>query len=533
MGSLPSTPAERSDVCIVGAGITGLNALFVARRYLSSEARIILVDRRQRAGGMWLDTYDYVRLHQPHPFFTAGNIEWTLGKEREHLAGKDEVLEHLQHCLEVIKQDIQLTELFGYELEDTEEAGGTVRITCRSHDGRVIDIEADRLIKAYGQRIEANEPLELSSERVRSVSPEQLDVRGAEMRASGAPVWVVGGGKTGMDTAHALITGQPGREVNLLAGPGTFFINRDRAFPRGLRRWWAGEPISGVLTQLARRFDGTNETEVMDWYRSEHGTWLTPESGNFLAAFLSEAENETITSGLNDVVTDYLVDVADRNGSSEVILRSGATKPCEPGSWVVNCTGSLLRGEHPYEPYTSPSGRVLSIQNRSSTLPFPLGGTAAYFLTHLMFLDRLAQVPLYEADAEELRRKASPYVMASALLSLHLYNLSLVADAVPARVFTQNGLDIDRWYPLPRRLLASARFMLTHQRDRRHHKRTLDTVAERFGVRCGPVVHASPDGRPAPGRPLVVPDAQQNGVGGERGRARPASAPAGRMGADE
>lgn len=290
--------AERCDTCVVGAGIAGLNALFVASRYLSGEQRIILVDRRDRAGGMWLDTYDYVRLHQPHEFFTAGNIEWTLGKEREHLASKDEALGHLQHCLEVIKRRVRVTELFGYELEDAEEAGGTVRITCTSRDGREVEIEADRLIKAYGQRVETNEPLELSSECARSVSPDHFDVRGSEMLTSDAPVWVIGGGKTGMDTAHALITEQPGREVNLVAGPGTFFVNRDRAFPSGLRRWWAGEPASSVLAEVARRFDGTNEVEVMDWYRDNHGTWLTPETGNFLLAILSEAENETITTGL-------------------------------------------------------------------------------------------------------------------------------------------------------------------------------------------------------------------------------------------
>jgi hypothetical protein len=483
---------ERCDTCIVGAGIAGLNALFVASRYLSGAQRIILVDRRDRAGGMWLDTYDYVRLHQPHEFFTSGNIGWTFGKGREHLASKHEVLDHLQHCLEVIKRRVRVIELFGYDFEDAEETGGIVRITCRSREGRPIEIEADRLIKAYGQRVETNEPLELSSERARSVSPDHFELLGSEMRASDAPVWVVGGGKTGMDTAHALITAQPGREVNLVAGPGTFFINRDRSFPGGLRRWWAGGPISSVYAEIARRFDGTNEAEVMSWYRDNHGIWLTPQTGNFLGAILSEAENETIATGLNEVVMDYLVDVVDRDGSSEVVLRSGATMPFEPGSWVVNCTGSLLRGAHPYEPYTSSGGKILSIHNRSSTIPLPGPHAAAYFLTHLLCLGKLAQVPLYAADGEDLRRKARPYAIMAAFASLAFYNLSLIAEALPARTFTklasENGLDFDRWYPLPRRLIASARFMRTHKRDREHHKRTLDTIAERFGVRCGPVV---------------------------------------------
>ena len=485
---------ETCDTCIVGAGISGLNALFVASRHLSRDQRVILIDRRSRAGGMWVDTYDYVRLHQPHPFFTAGNIKWTLGKEREYLATKEEVLDHLHHCLEEIKQRIRVTELFGYELEDSEEIGETVRIICRSGEDRTIEIETDRLIKAYGQRVDTNAPLELSSKHAHSVSPDFFDVREPEMRASEAPVWIVGGGKTGMDTAHTLITEQPGREVNLVAGPGTFFMSRDRLFPSGARRWHEGKLLSSVFRETALRFDGTNETDVMDWFRDNYGVWLTPETGNFLAAILSESENETIATGLNEVVMDYLADVVDRDGGAEVLLRSGDTLPFKPGSWVINCTGSLFRGEHPYEPYTSASGRILSIQNRSVTFPFPAAGANAYFLTHLLFLGKITQIPLYSVDVEEFRRKAPQYVMAAGTGPLQLYNLSLIAEALPARQFikviSRYGLDFDRWFPLPRRLRASAEFMLTHKRDREHHRRSLDTVAERFGIRSGPVIGA-------------------------------------------
>ncbi|MCP1726585.1 hypothetical protein J2T60_000550 [Natronospira proteinivora] len=483
---------ERCDVCIVGAGISGLNALFVARQYLSRDQRVVLVDRRTRVGGMWLDTYDYIRLHQPHPFFTAGNIEWTLSKKREHLAAKDEVLDHLSHCLAVIKRHIRVTELFGYEFEKAEELDGKVRISCKAGEGYPIEIEADRLIKAYGQGVETNAPLKLSSACARSVSPDYFDVGGPEMRVSNAPVWIVGGGKTGMDTAHVLITEQPGREVNLVAGPGTLFMSRDRLFPRGARRWREGDLMSSIFIEMARRFDGFNEADVLGWFYDNYGISLTPKTGNFLLAILSEAEKETIAAGLNEVVMDYLTDVVDCDGGTEVVLRSGETRSFEPGSWVVNCTGSLIRGEHPYEPYASASGRVLSIQNRSVTIPFPPAGAAAYFLTHLLFLDKLAEVPLYAMDLEALRRKAPQYVMGAGLGPLQLHNLSLIAEAVPARqfakIFYQSGFDLDRWFPIPRRLRASAGFMLTHKRDRKHHRRTLDTLAERFGIRCEPVV---------------------------------------------
>ena len=62
---------------------------------------------------MWVDTYPYVRLHQPHGMFTAGNIKWTLGQDRAYLANKGEVLDHFGHCLKVISERVRVDELFG------------------------------------------------------------------------------------------------------------------------------------------------------------------------------------------------------------------------------------------------------------------------------------------------------------------------------------------------------------------------------------------------------------------------------------
>lgn len=479
-----SARVEHADVCIVGAGIAGLNALFAASQYLSREQKVILVDRRERIGGMWVDTYDYVRLHQPHGLFTAGNIGWTLDQDPSYLATKGEVLGHFAHCLDVIRQRVQVEVRLGWELESHDETGGDVRIICRSADGVPAVIKAKRLIKAYGLRVTPNDPLEISSTRVRSVSPDHCDMRSGEMRASDAPVWVIGGGKTAMDTAHALITEYPGREVNLVAGSGTFFASRDKFYPAGARRWWGGSLVSSIARQVSRRFDGTNEKAVANWVRAEYGTWLTPETGNFLIGVLSEAENQTIAAGLNEVIMDHLVDAVDRDGSTELVLRSGATKAIRPGSWIVNCTGYLDGGDHPYEPYVSEGGSVISVQNRSATLH--LTSFAAYFLTHLLFLGKIKDVPLYELDMATLRRTSNaafPYT----IFSLAQHNLSLIYDAVPTKVFLDCGLDLDRWYPLPRRVAATVRFMLTHRRERERQRQTLDTVRERFDVRCGPL----------------------------------------------
>lgn len=476
---------ESCDVCIVGAGLTGINALFVASRYLRPDQTVILLDRRQRSGGMWVDVYPYVRLHQPHPMFTAGNIKWTLDRDPGYLATKDEVLDHFEHCLEVIRQRVRVEERFGWSLlSDTVGTPGRVRITCRSDTGEDRVIETTRLIKAYGFGINPNEPLTVSSSGVRSVSPDHCDMRSGEIADSDAPVWIIGSGKTALDTAHTLITRYPGREVNLVAGSGTYFTSRDRFFPSGARRWWGGTLISGVGAEFGRRFDGSNEAEVAQWYRRTHGTCPTPQARNFMLGVLSEAECRTVAAGINEVVMDHLVDVVDRDGAVDMVLRNGGTRPIQPGSWLVNCTGYLAAEELPYEPYTSADGSVLSINTRSATMH--LTSYAGYFMTHLMFQDKLSSAALYELDLYELQKRCKAS-LAFAMFTLVLHNLSVIADELPAKVFSECGLDFDRWYPWHRRTAAGLKFMRTHRAQRERLRHSLDTLQQRFDIRCGPL----------------------------------------------
>lgn len=501
-----SAAIERCDVCIAGAGIAGLNALFTTSRYLSPGQRVILLDRRHRAGGMWVDTYDYVRLHQPHPFFTVGNIGWTLGAEPSHLATKHEVLAHFDHCLDVLRHRLTVDEYYGWTMQSDAEADGVVRIQCVSDDGRSMAVEANRLINAGASDVEPNDPLPVSSTSVRSVSPNYCDMRTGDIDASRAPVWVIGSGKTAMDTALALITRHPGREVNLLAGSGTYFAHRDLLFPTGGKRWWGGVTFNAFVDEVTQLFDGTNEDEVARRWRERCGVWVTPRTGNFLLGLLSTAERDAIADGLNDIVMDHFVDAVDRDGRTELQLRTGAVREIDPDSWIVNCTGYLLKRSHPYEPYTSPSGRVLSLNARAATLH--LTTYMGYFLPHLMFTDQLTEVPLYELDMIELRRKCNA-AFPHTIMTLALHNLSLMTDTLPTKVFRDCGLDIARWYPAPRQLLGMAQFLATHHRRRPHLQRTLDTVAQRFDVRCAPLGRQ----QRTPTQPVTAPAAGRAGHG--------------------
>jgi hypothetical protein len=475
------------DLCIVGAGLAGLNAMVAASECLGRAETVLLVDRRERSGGMWVDTYDYVRLHQPYQLFTAGNIKWTLGRERAYLATKPEILDHLEHCLDVVSQRVEVTERFGWGYVSHEEADDVVRVTLRAPEGQTLVVTAKRLIKAFGLDVEVPAPLKVSSTHVRSVTPHTID----QVIDSDAPVWIIGGGKTGLDTAHLLLTHSPDREVNMLVGRGSIALRREALFATGAQRWVGGLPFSTLSIEFARRYDGTNEDEVRRWYYSLLGTGPTGERCEFAHGFggvTSDSEMNFIKDGLRRAENEHLADVVDRDGSAEVVMRSGRIERVPDGTWIVNCTGLLLRGAHPYEPFVSASGRTVSIQARSTVMALTL--QAGYLLTHLMFRGALHTLPLYELDTEALR-DATGKSPIPAVFPLTAYNLSLAFDHLPKKVFAGYRSDLLLWYPLPRRLAAIAKFSVSHRRDRQHHRKTLDTIRGRYGVRCGPLDHVA------------------------------------------
>lgn len=483
----PASPTSNKpyDLVVVGAGIAGLNALAVGSSYLQPTDRVLLIDRRRRVGGMWVDTYPYVRLHQPHPFFTASDIPWTSGEDRAHLATKHEVLDHFTHCMHVVRGRVQLEQWFDTDYVGYDASDADITVTCRTRAGETRVARTRRLVEGTGLEIETNDPISVSSERIHSVSPDSCDLRTGEIAESSAPVWIVGGGKSAMDAAHALITAHPGREVNLLAGSGTMFMDRDDGFPTGARRWYGGHRGYPVFHEFSGRFDGTNEHDVLAWLLANHGHSVTPVCGNFVFGLLSRAEAHTIRSGLTHVVMDHLVDAVDVDGGVDLVLRRGGNRRVEAGSWLVNCTGYILnRPPLASAPYMAAEGRVASV-TPTSMITW-LTSFQSYFSTHLLMLGLLADLPLYQVDADTLARR-SRAAWACSLVAAHMHNLSVIFDEAPREVFSHNGLDFERWFPAHRQLLSNLAFMRSHHEIRKHNAASLDRVAERFDVSCGPL----------------------------------------------
>ena len=67
-----------TDYLVVGAGASGM--AFADTLVAHTDAEVVLVDRRHRPGGHWLDAYPFVRLHQPSAYY--GVESRPLGRDR-------------------------------------------------------------------------------------------------------------------------------------------------------------------------------------------------------------------------------------------------------------------------------------------------------------------------------------------------------------------------------------------------------------------------------------------------------------------
>ncbi|MEM6430682.1 MAG: NAD(P)-binding protein [Deinococcota bacterium] len=484
------------DLIVVGAGIGGLNALYVATEYLPKDARVLLIDKRKQVGGMWHSTYNHVRLHQPYQSFTAGDIEWKLGKDPAHLANRFEVLEHLRHCLEVIRQRCELHTMFGSAYERHEEAvdeqgAPMARVYVNAH-GQRVELSTKRFIKALGFNAQPHKPLAVSTDKVRSITPESWDYLGEAMTADQKPIYIIGGGKTGADAAYHAAKRYPGRAIHMISGSGNSFFNRDKIFPTGAKRYVSGTSIIGTIIDLALHYDGINEREVYEYSVERYGLAFEGiETSGSIFGLLSPEEKRVIDEHVQ-VRNGYFKDVLEtENGELVMTFRDGEQQVIEAGSWIVNCKSILLQKESELEPCLSSNGAILSI-TQSAALAF-LTSVSGYLLTHLWMRGKLADTPLWLMDLRGLRQtdKWNFLVTGSAQVA---YNVLTTMDKLDMKTMMRCLPAGDNWYPTYRTLWMFGKLLVRKDRVLRQFRGALERFEARHPVRR-PMVGDVPAGR--------------------------------------
>ncbi len=82
---MAETAPLETDYLVVGAGALGM--AFVDSLVESSDVDVVMVDRRYRPGGHWLESYPFVQLHQPSRFYGVNSTP--LGQDRQESEGTE------------------------------------------------------------------------------------------------------------------------------------------------------------------------------------------------------------------------------------------------------------------------------------------------------------------------------------------------------------------------------------------------------------------------------------------------------------
>jgi hypothetical protein len=198
-----------TDYLVVGAGASGM--AFTDALITSSDAEVVVVDRRHRPGGHWNDDYPFVRLHQPSSLY--GVTSTALGHDRIDEAGINagfyerataaELCDYYGRVLEEQFLPSGQVRFFGtHDHLGTDEDGHVLRsrVTGQTTTVRV----RRRLVDA--SYIESSLPS--THTRAYTVDPAAVVVTPNELvdlAQPGSGFTVIGAGKTAMDTCCWLI----------------------------------------------------------------------------------------------------------------------------------------------------------------------------------------------------------------------------------------------------------------------------------------------------------------------------------------
>ncbi len=459
------------QVIVIGAGYAGVSALHAASTYLRPNEKMLVVDQRPGWGGNWREQYDFVRLHQPYEHFTAFDQDWSLDQPRTYLAKRDEVVDHLRDLGERVRGNQALETLFGHRYVGHRDAeGGQLIATLVSEDGVKREVRTKRLIKATGYNVQEKAPLRFTSNAVQSLTPAELARGPIETNAR---YFVVGSGKTAMDTVLYLRRTVPNAKVTLIAGRGAMFVNRDRAFPSDrMGRYFGGKTFVELTLDFATRWDGQNHAELMREALRE-GSLISPlaEPHSCQLGLLSEAERTNVMDTVENVLPGRLVDVQDRASNAVIIMENGAEyiagSPSKDPIIFIACTDNLDAFEP--EPLLRDEGRVLAPQS-----PLLFTGPSATFLTHAWFLGkldtlapRLKRPPTFGNGSSEDK---SALLAGASLVLLH--NTLLLQDVLPSELFLKDKSNVISWFPVHRRLLMNLA-MKRHRKRIQHQAATL------------------------------------------------------------
>jgi hypothetical protein len=332
-----------TDYLVVGAGATGM--AFVDTLLAESDADVVLVDRRHRPGGHWLDAYPFVRLHQPSAYYGVNSRP--LGNDRIDESGGNAGFYERATAAEIC-------DYFNRVLEEDFIPSGRVRFRSMSNyrgvDGAVHHVTslltgAETTVRVRRKFVDAtyiessipsrHTPRFTVDDGVRLVPPNAL----VDFAEPASGFTILGAGKTAMDTCNWLLdAGVPPDQIRWVRPRDGWFFNRTFMQPLELvgtsymqlqARWIEAIAQCDSAEDFLHRLEADGAMMRVD---------PAHEPAFFRGATLSEGELDALRQ-IDNVVRQGRVHRITTNR----VLFDGGDLPSNANEVYVDCTAEGLR----------------------------------------------------------------------------------------------------------------------------------------------------------------------------------------------
>lgn len=334
-------PRIETDYLVVGAGASGMS--FVDMLLETTQAEVVMVDKRSQPGGHWVDGYAFLRLHQPSAYYGVPSL--ALGEdridreginagfyERAGVAQINAYYQKVMHDRFLASGRVRFlggTQYLGSEGDEhvlrATLTGKEVRFRARR---KLVDASyVESLVPARHSGAFSHDPT------VPVLTPGDL----AHCANPGAGFTLIGGGKTAMDTCYWLISmGVDPDQIRWIRPRESWIVNRVTTQPLDLSANMVN--FQGhMMAAAAAASDGHELACKME----EEGLYLRIDPSHqapiYRGATIALQELEALRSVENVVRMGYVQNI----GRQRIALTDGEIKS-SPRHVFVDCTAPGL-----------------------------------------------------------------------------------------------------------------------------------------------------------------------------------------------
>jgi hypothetical protein len=336
-----------TDYLVVGAGAMGV--AFVDSLIEHSDANVVMVERRHRAGGHWLDSYPFVQLHQPSANYGVNST--VLGRDRIEPDGSDAGFYERASGTEICGY---YDEIMRHRLLGSDRVRffpmcdylGDRRFRSLLN-GEVSDVRVRRRVvdaTYMATRVPACEPPPFAvAEGVRCVPVGEL----TKVAHAPAGYVIVGGGKTALDAICWLLDREtPADDITWIRPRDSWLLNR--------RFFQPGECVMETFEGIVLEIEAVGECDSVEeiYERLEERGVVVRVDRSVVPTMMKGA---TISAGelelLRQIERVVRLGHVERIDLDEIVLEHG-TIPTSPERLHVHCATPGLSDRPPVPIFT-------------------------------------------------------------------------------------------------------------------------------------------------------------------------------------